>query len=50
MKNYKREYGKKCEECGKMAKMYRMFDVDGSNLVEYLVCLECGSGAPFTRS
>lgn len=42
----KREYGKRCEECGKMSKVYRMFDIDGTNLVEHLVCLECGSGTP----
>ena len=42
----KREYGKKCEDCGTMSKVYRMFDIDGKNLVEHLVCLECGLGSP----
>lgn len=42
----KREFRKKCKECGKMSKVYRMFDVDGINLVEHLVCLECNSGTP----
>lgn len=41
-KSPKREYRGKCKECGRMAKVYRMFDIDGTNLVEYLVCLECG--------
>lgn len=44
--NKKIEYGKKCEECEKMSKVYRMFDIDGTNLVEHLVCLDCGSGTP----
>ncbi len=42
----KREFRKKCEDCGTMSKAYRTFDVDGKNLVEYLVCLECGLGSP----
>jgi len=41
-----REYRKRCEDCGTMSKAYRMFDIDRTNLVEYLVCLECGSGKP----
>lgn len=41
-----REFRKKCEDCGTMSKAYRMFDVDGKNLVEHLVCLECGLGTP----
>ena len=45
-KSQKREYGRKCEECERMSKVYRMFDIDGTNLVEYLVCLECRSGIP----
>lgn len=45
-KSQKREYGKKCEECGRMAKVYRMFDIDGTNLIEHLSCLECGSRTP----
>lgn len=42
----KREFRKKCENCGTMSKAYRMFDIDGKNLVEYLACLNCGSGTP----
>lgn len=33
-----------CKCCGKSAKVYRMFDVDGTNLEESLVCLNCGDG------
>jgi superfamily II helicase len=33
-----------CKCCGKPAKAYRMFDVDGMNLEESLVCLNCGDG------
>lgn len=39
----KREYRERCEECSKISKVYRMLDIDGTNLVEYLVCLKCGS-------
>lgn len=42
----KREFRKKCEDCGAMSKAYRIFDIDGKNLVEHLVCLECGLGSP----
>lgn len=42
----KREFCKKCENCGTMSKSYRMFDIDGKNLVEHLTCLNCGLGAP----
>ncbi|MEA3295851.1 MAG: hypothetical protein U9Q27_01750 [Patescibacteria group bacterium] len=42
----KREFRKKCEDCGTMSKAYRMFDIDGTNLVEHLVCLNCGLGRP----
>ena len=35
-----------CKACGKKEKVYRMFDIDGTNLVEALVCLNCGSGRP----
>lgn len=42
----KREYRKKCERCGTMTMAYRMIDIDGTNLVEHLVCLECGAGTP----
>ena len=28
---------------------YRMFDIDGTNLEEHLVCLECRYGAPALR-
>lgn len=42
----KREFRKKCEDCGTMTKAYRVFDIDGKNLVECLVCLNCRTGAP----
>jgi len=42
----KREFRKKCDYCGTMSKAYRMFDIDGINLEEHLVCLECGEGKP----
>lgn len=49
-KNYEntkqKEHRKKCEDCGTMSKAYRMFDIDGKNLVEHLVCLDCGLGSP----
>ena len=46
-KNHRqKEYRKKCEDCGTMSKAYRMFDIDGKNLVEHLVCLDCGLGSP----
>ena len=35
-----------CQACGKKEKVYRMFDIDCTNLVEALVCLNCGSGRP----
>lgn len=41
-----RELRKKCEDCGTMSKAYRMFDIDGKNLIEHLVCLDCGLGSP----
>lgn len=41
-----REFRKKCEDCGTLSKAYRMFDIDGKNLVEHLVCLNCGLGTP----
>lgn len=41
-----REFRKKCEDCGTLSKAYRMFDIDGKNLVECLVCLNCGLGKP----
>ena len=34
-----------CKCCGKPAKVYRMFDIDGTNLEESLVCLNCRDGA-----
>lgn len=34
----------KCKCCGEKAKVYRMFDFDGTNLEESLVCLNCGDG------
>ena len=42
----KRESQYKCQSCGKRQKVYRMFDVYGTNLIEALVCLNCGSGKP----
>jgi transcription elongation factor Elf1 len=42
----KTEVKYKCQACGKKEKVYRMFDIDGTNLVEVLVCLNCGSGRP----
>lgn len=45
-KGEKKEWQKKCEDCGTMSKAYRMFDIDGKNLVECLVCLDCGLGSP----
>lgn len=41
-----REFLEKCEDCGTMSKVYRMFDIDGKNLVEHMVCLDCGTGMP----
>jgi hypothetical protein len=41
-----REFRKKCEVCGTMSKAYRMFDIDGKNLIEHLICLDCGLGSP----
>ncbi len=40
-----KEYRKKCGDCDTMSKAYRMFDIDGKNLVEFLVCLNCGLDA-----
>ena len=34
----------KCEVCGEKSKVFRMFDIDGTNLVEALVCLNCRDG------
>ena len=33
-----------CDCCGEKEKVYRIFDVDGLNLVEALVCLNCKDG------
>ena len=33
-----------CKCCGQSEKAYRMFDIDGTNLEESLVCLNCGDG------
>lgn len=46
----KRENQYKCQSCGKKQKVYRMFDVDSTNLVEALVCLNCGNGKPCIQS
>lgn len=39
-----------CENCGEKAKVYRMFDIDGTNLVEALVCLNCRDGELSTKT
>jgi transcription elongation factor Elf1 len=38
-----------CIACGEKQKVYRMFDIDGTNLVEALVCLNCRNGALPTK-
>ncbi len=40
----------KCEICGERAKVFRMFDIDGANLVEALICLNCKYGELPTKS
>ena len=35
-----------CDFCGEKSKNRRMIDVDGTNLVEHNVCVNCGSGQP----
>ena len=39
-----------CESCEEKTKVYRMFDVDGKNLVEALVCLNCRDGELPTKN
>ena len=39
-----------CEICGEKTKVFRMFDIDGTNLVEALVCLNCRDGELPTKS
>lgn len=39
-----------CESCGEKTKVYRMFDIDGKNLVEALVCLNCRDGELSTKN
>lgn len=34
-----------CKNCGEELE-YRMFDIDGTNLEEHLVCEKCGFGKP----
>lgn len=46
----KKEKKYKCTACGEKEKVYRMFDVDGTNLEEAKVCLNCGDGALSTVS
>lgn len=48
--NNKTEQVFQCECCGEKAKVYRMFDVDGTNLVEALVCLNCRDGELPTKN
>lgn len=38
-----------CISCGEKQKVYRMFDIDGKNLVEALVCLNCRDGSLSTK-
>lgn len=38
-----------CLNCMEKEKVYRMFDVDGVNLVESLVCLNCRDGELATK-
>ncbi len=40
----------KCEVCGEKEKAFRIFDIDGTNLVEALVCLNCRDGELPTKS
>lgn len=40
----KKERKYKCEICGETEKVFRMFDIDGTNLEEALVCLNCRNG------
>lgn len=42
--NNKMEQTFQCESCCENTKVFRMFDVDGKNLVEALVCLNCRDG------
>jgi predicted RNA-binding Zn-ribbon protein involved in translation (DUF1610 family) len=37
-----------CRKCNKKL-VYRMFDIDGTNLEEHLVCENCGFGKPALR-
>lgn len=46
--NTERKY--KCESCGEKEKVFRTFDIDGTNLVEALVCLNCRNGEIPTKS
>ena len=39
-----------CDCCGEKEKVYRMFDIDGLNLVEALVCLSCRDGEIPTKA
>ncbi len=42
----RRETRKVCKSCGERAVVSRMFDIDGTNIVEHEVCLSCGAGTP----
>lgn len=46
----KENFKKKCSFCGEFSKVYRMFDIDGKNLEEFLVCLSCGDGKPYIKA
>jgi transcription elongation factor Elf1 len=39
-----------CGCCGEKEKVFRTFDIDGLNLVESLVCLNCRDGEASTKS
>ena len=43
-----REY--RCETCGEKTKVFCMFDIDGTNLVEASVCLNCRDGELPTKN
>lgn len=42
----KKEDFKKCNFCGENARVTKVIDIDGKNLVECEICQNCGSGTP----
>ena len=40
----------KCEVCDEKSKVFRVFDIDGTNLIETLVCLNCREGELPTKT